>query len=288
MRQRILLFMLFFSLVLSVKAQFNDYKYIVIPVKFDVFKNQNQYKTSTLIKHLLVKKGFNVVYSDNLPSDLEQKKCIGLYVDLLDDSTLFKTKSILIFNNCYGDEVYRTLEGTSKEKEYEPAYREAIEEAVSSMGNITYSYQAKSEEQNNTEEEKVTLNFKDDVKKVEKQIPSKKDVEVVIKEESTTSGQTYKAVEVEKSKIAKKVNETEVSETEESSVLYAQSTKDGYQLVDTTPKVVYILTSTTVPDIFLVEAEGINSGLIFKKESKWFLEYSNSSGKVVKELNIKF
>lgn len=270
---------------MSTQAQFNDYKYVVVPIKFDAFKNQNQYRTSTLIKYQLINKGFNVVYSDNLPFDLEQQKCLGLYVNLIDNSALFSTKTFLVFKNCYGEEVYRTREGISKEKEYELAYNESIEEAIYSMGSIAYNYQGKSEDPGTAGEQSVTVNFSNDVKKLEKSKLPKKSDGVVIKNETTVADQTYKTVEIEKpTTIPSKEKDSGGQEF----ALYAQPTKNGYQLVDTIPKVVYVLTSTTVPDIFLVEGDNIDSGLVFKKEGKWFLEYSNESGKSIKELNIKF
>ena len=284
MRKSIAILALVFFMGISVKAQFNEYKYLVVPVKFDAFKKQNQHKTSTLIKHRLLKQGFTVVYNDNLPKELNENRCKALYVDLEDKSSMFTTKTSVLFRDCNGVEIYRTVEAKSKEKAFDAAYKEAIEGALKELEGITYSYEPKEPETGTKEKETMTVSYKDDVKKLEEPTGVN---EVVIKERSTPSEQTYKAVEVETSNLGKAA--VPVKKTGEAAeILYAQPIENGYQLVDTTPKVVYYLAQTSSPDIFLVEGVDKGSGLIHKKEGKWVLEYNGTEGKVIKELNIKF
>ena len=80
-------------------AQFNDYKYIIVPKKFDAFRKENMHSTSTTIKYLLTKRGFNAVYDDALPDDLFQDRCLGLVAILQDDSSLFVT--CFLFNLAF-------------------------------------------------------------------------------------------------------------------------------------------------------------------------------------------
>ena len=277
--------LLFFGLTLTSQAQFNDYKYIVVPIKFNAFKRQNQHKTSTLVKHILVKQGFTVVYSDNLPIDLNENRCKALYADLDDNSSMFTTKTSVLFMDCNGVEIYRTAEAKSKEKAFEVAYKESIEGALRELDGITYSYKPKSsEESDGTVKDAVTISFKNDVKKLDE---PKKIEEVVSMEKSTPTEQVYKSVKVEPSNL-KKASVTKEGTGKAVEVLYAQPIESGYQLVDTTPKVIYYLTKTSSPDIFLVEGLDKGSGLIHKKEGKWVLEYNGTEGKIIKELNIKF
>ena len=42
----------------AVNAQLNDYKYIIVPKKFEEFRSENQYQTSTLIKYYFEENGF--------------------------------------------------------------------------------------------------------------------------------------------------------------------------------------------------------------------------------------
>ena len=89
---------------------------------------------------------------------------------------------------------------------------------------------------------------------------------------------------VEKPKL--EVKETTVEFMEEAKdVLYAQPIKNGYQIVDTTPKIVMILLETAKSDLFLVKDQ---DAMVYKEDGKWFIS-KNDGGKVsVKALNIKF
>ena len=69
-------------------------------------------------------------------------------------------------------------------------------------------------------------------------------------------------------------------------VLYAQAIEGGYQLVNSTPEIVYVLKSTSAPDVFIVNKDGKN-GVVYKNEGKWFIEMDEKRSKA-KELNIKF
>ncbi len=73
----------------------------------------------------------------------------------------------------------------------------------------------------------------------------------------------------------------------ESDVLNAQKIANGYQLVDTTPKIVLKLFVTSQPDIFIAEGEG-RSGVVVKKSGQWVFEYYDNKQLVSRLLNIKF
>jgi hypothetical protein len=69
--------------------------------------------------------------------------------------------------------------------------------------------------------------------------------------------------------------------------LFAQPIPNGYQLIDSTPKVVLRIYKTSKPDSFTAIAEGIN-GLVFKKDNDWYFEYYENDQLMSKKLNIKF
>jgi len=256
---------------LNAFAQFNNYKYVIIPKKFDAYKEQNKHQTSTTIKYFLTQKGFNTVYDDALPEDLARNRCLGLRVDLQDDSSFFTTKATIIFKDCNSEEVFRTIEGKSKLKEYKPAYTQAIRNALVSLNDIDNTYIPKEEKPSN--EETVTLNFKNDVKTLKEDSN-----EVILEQKATLDNQTYKAI---KPKPALFTGDTK------SEVLYAQPIQNGYQLVDSVPKIRYKLVESSIQNLYLVE-EGDKKGIIFQKEGKWLLEYVENGIRVVEELNIKF
>ncbi|MEX0361636.1 MAG: hypothetical protein AB3N10_11700 [Allomuricauda sp.] len=262
-------------------AQLDNYKYIIVPKQFSAFNKENRYQTSTTVKYLFSQKGFAAVYDDSLPEDLANNRCLGLLVELDDSSNMFSTKTTLVLKDCQGDEVYRTIEGRSKIKEYRAAYREALGEAFAPIQAMMYSYTPKEEPKDEKKDTPITVSFKNDIKSVEEkpvqQTPR------VMEQVATQEEQSFKSMEP----VASNMKKVEKAEAPAKDLLYAQPTENGYQLVDSTPKVVLKLIKTSVDNIFLVD-DDTRSGMVFKKGDKWLLEYSDSSGKKQEELHIKF
>ncbi len=69
--------------------------------------------------------------------------------------------------------------------------------------------------------------------------------------------------------------------------LYAQELPNGYQLVDSTPKIRMKIEKTSMPDFYLARV-GDTSGTVFKKNGTWFFEYYSDGKLVSEELDIKF
>ena len=298
-------FLLTFTLVMGFNAfaQFNEYKYIIVPKKFDAFRKENMHQTSTNVKFLLTQKGFNAVYDDALPEDLFNDRCLGLIVNLQDDSSFFTTKVSLVFKDCRSVEVFRTIEGKSKIKEFRPAYSQAVRGAFVSLDGVDYEYQPKAEKKESPKEETLVLNFKNDVKTLDEE-PK----EVILEQKATTEEQVYKAIKPEpptlnkdttsNSEGTKVVLEQEATTENQtykaievkpalSNLLYAQPTSNGFQLVDSSPKIRYKLVETSIKDLYLVD-QGDKSGVVFQKDGKWRLEYVENGVKMVEELIIKF
>ncbi|MCL5245063.1 hypothetical protein M4I21_04540 [Cellulophaga sp. 20_2_10] len=242
---------------------FNGYKYIIVPKKFNSFKEADQYRTSALIKFLFTKKGYTVVYDDDLPQDLKSNRCLGLLVDLKDESSMFTTKAGLLLKDCNSDQIFETAVAKSKQKEYQKSYSEAIRNAFKSFDTISYSYQPKEEEKQNSAP--VVVSFKNDVKKVE--------------EKEIVSASEEKQVQVSSTAKAEVVIATDV--------LYAQEIPNGFQLVDSTPKIEYKIYKTTVQDYYIATNNTLN-GVVINKTGKWFFEYYQGDKLMSKELEIKF
>jgi len=268
------------------QGSLNEYKYIIVPKKFDAFRKENQYKTSTLVKYLFTQKGFNAVYDDALPNDLNSDRCLGLIVSLNNESSMLSTKTSLVLKDCSSKEVLSTLTGKSKEKEFESAYREAITEAFGTIRAMDYTYVPK--EQNS---EPVTISFKNDVKNMEKKIEPKNKVDAaVVQQVATPEEQVYKSNEPVASKIEKAEQDTKermVEVKNDSNILYAQEIPNGFQLVDNTPKIRLKLLRTSIPDVYVVK-HAKNNGVVYKKDGKWFLEYYFGDTLKTEVLNIKF
>ena len=262
----------------------NAYKYIIVPKKFDGFKKENQYKTSTLVKFLFVQNGFDAVYDDALPPDLERNRCLGLMVMLNDESSMFTTKTSLTLKDCASKEVLTTLMGASKEKEYESAYREALTEAFSTIKALNYTYTPSGTEMVSAQVVSAEVAEKPVV-------PKNKPNVAVVQQVATPEKQSYKSKEpvISTVKKAQPASSEVMAEKEDySGILYAQEIENGYQLVDSTPKIRLKMYRTSMPDVFSVANENGGNGMVFKKEGKWYLEYNTNGTMTTEVLNIKF
>ncbi|NJB37241.1 hypothetical protein [Croceivirga sp. JEA036] len=262
-------------------AQFNDYKYIIVPKKFEAFKQENQYLTSTLIKHNLTEFGYTVVYDDALPPELKMNRCLGVTTDIDDSSSMFTTKLNLVFKDCNGVEVYTSLEGKSKIKEFKEAYKEAISRALEGLRGIPYNYNgdkgtiastpsvSATTTTTQVQEEPVITLADNSAKTIKTPVATESAIERIEQTATTAVGSTS-------TPILKEVGD----------ILYAQPKQGGYQLVDSTPQVIYFLKSTAAPDVFIVEKEGKN-GVVYKKDNTWFIEFDGGQAGP-QPLNIKF
>lgn len=250
------------GLSVSLKGQLKAYKYIIVPKKFEVFTKENQYETSTLAKHLFTKKGFCVVYDDALPKKLLHNRCLGLVAELIDDSSLFTTKIIVVLKDCQSKVVFKTLVGKSRKKAHKVAYREALVKAFVSFDKLVYDDLQGAGFQEDAE--LLILRCKDDMK-----FPVGKPRDPVVEQVATVENQSYKSWEPVPSSFTKGKKETDSSILE---VLYAQTIPNGFLLVDDTSQVRLRLVATSLEGVFLVE-DAAEKGVVFQKEGQWFWEY---------------
>lgn len=119
----------------------NNYKYIIMPERFEFQKTSNQYNINTLVKKLFEKYGFEVYYAtDQLPAEVALDRCSALYADLVKTSGFLDTRMTFYLKDCKGVEVFKSFTGRSKEKDYQKAYYEAIRDASHSLDNLNYTY----------------------------------------------------------------------------------------------------------------------------------------------------
>src|SRR5690606_12056370 len=254
-----LTYILIMAMGLSAQAQLDEYKYVIVPKKFDAFKSENQYQTSTLVKHYLTEYGLTAVYDDALPPDLAENRCLGLMANILDDSSMFTTKLKLGFKNCQNQEVFTTREGKSKTKEYDAAYREALQQAFGSFAGINYRYRPKDRETIAMQplERPVTSVPEKAIEAVGN--PAEKEAAVVqqqerakehvVEQKSNLEEQLYKSVEPRPSNFQKA--DTPAKAPNLTGILYAQPLEGGYQLVNSVPEIVLKLEETSLENIFL-------------------------------------
>jgi len=133
----------FLTSVIGFSQSVNDYKAVIVPLKYDFLKTENQYRLSTMTKANLLKAGFQAFYgNEQLPAEYSDR-CDLLYVDVKRDNGFLITKLFVEFRDCYGKVIFTSQVGKSKEKEYESAYRESLELAFVSINALQYKYNGK-------------------------------------------------------------------------------------------------------------------------------------------------
>ena len=130
--KKIALVLLLVSYTFSLAQE--KHRYVIVPKKFSFFKEDDKYNTSTMSKIFFENEGFEVFYdSDQMPNDLAMNRCSVLFVDAVENNTIFATKIIIEIKDCYNKVVYTSVEGNSREKELNRAYNLAFREALSSL-----------------------------------------------------------------------------------------------------------------------------------------------------------
>ena len=140
--KKILFILTFFIGTISTFAQdLDQYKYIIIPEKFEFSKEENQYQLNALTKFLFEKYGFETLMkSEQKPLDLQENYCLGLTASVKDNSGLFVTKLVVQLEDCRGDIVFESKEGRSRIKEFKDAHHEALRDAFSAIKELNYEY----------------------------------------------------------------------------------------------------------------------------------------------------
>ena len=249
----------------------NNYKYVIVPEKFDFLKYEDQYGLNTTAKQLLEKKGFLVfVSTGSLPPELAANKCLALKADITERNSLFLTRLTLLLKDCYGNVVFKSKEGKSSEKEFPVAYDGALRDAFVSLNNTAYKYDS-------------TLATAQPLQTPQPQ--------QTLQPQQTTPPQQVAVTPAPAAASPAPATKTPATTTPPAGgltgTLYAQPTPNGYQLVDTTPKKILTLLKTSVQDYFIADAGG-NSGIVFKRNGEWFFERYEDNKLVSQKLDIKF
>ena len=256
MKNKIVLIVFLFISFITVtqEKKVSNYKYIIVPKQFEFLKEADQYQTSSLTKFLLKKNGFTVFLdSEEFPEELKNDRCKALTASFVVNSNLFKTKLVLQLKDCFGKVLFAS-EGVSRKKDFKKGYQEAIRNAHKLMEDITY----------------IPLSKKEQIKETKTEL-------VVTPVNTVRKKEVLKGVSIPK-KVVKKPKTTDV-------VLYAQPKKNGFQLINLKPEVVFIILQTNIKDVYVIKDK---NGLMYKKETKWVAEYYENDQLVMKQFEIKF
>ncbi|MFV8360108.1 hypothetical protein [Flavobacterium sp. LS1P3] len=250
-------FLLLLLLVVSYSysQSVNDYKAVIVPLKYDFLKGENQFRLNTLTKFNLNKAGLVSFYaSETIPAEYNDR-CSLLYVDVVKENGFLTTKLFITLKDCYGKIIFQSITGKSKEKEYQVAYTESLNEAFKSVYDLQYKY-------NGSATTKVQSSMQTKIVK-----PMSSPIVVV----------------------ANVVSEPVVVNTVvgDSNLLYAQPTATGFQLIDSTPKVILKLFKTSQPNFFIAMKDTVQGSLILK-DNQWYFEYYQNDKLISEKVAVKF
>jgi hypothetical protein len=143
MKKFLLLFVLFSNYAFT--QTLNDYEYVLVPIKFNIFKENDKFRLNTNVKLLLQKYGFKSHFvTDSVPSEIANTNCKKLYADLEKDNNFNTTKLKIVLKDCNERIVFQTDFGSSKDKQLLVAYNQALREASKSFDKLNYQYNGKS------------------------------------------------------------------------------------------------------------------------------------------------
>ena len=236
----------------------NDYKAVLIPLKFEFMKSDNQYRLATLSKFNLNKAVFKAFYdNEQLPKE-NYDRCSLLYFDVIKEKSFLTTKVYITFKDCDRKIIFKSDIGISKEKDYQLAYTEALNKAFVSVYALQYKY-------NDAGVSNSIAVPKPDVPNVPNKI-----YEVISTSEPIKSIVTSPNVIVDNSKM-----------------LYAQPTATGFQLIDSAPKVIFKIYNTSRKDSFIA-TKGNTQGILIAIDKQWFFEYYLNDKLVSEKVDVKF
>ncbi|MFI0428183.1 hypothetical protein [Mariniflexile sp. HMF6888] len=272
------------------QANLNNYKYVIIPNKYDFLKEADQYQLNSLTEFLFNKYGFQTLMEgSNYPEDVIRNRCLALKSNVIKDSGLFKTKLTIELKNCNDQLVYTSEMGESREKEYQKAYSEALRDAFKSIEALNYKYVPSTNNSIAVSQDVETESaVSKEIQQLREEIQNlKKEKEAVVTENIEPKVEVVAEVPVKEAVVEEVVTTVTPPVVKEapSGVLYAQAIENGFQLVDSTPKVVYKIKKTGIDGVFLVENK---NATLYKKDANWILEYYENNILKQDVLNIKF
>ncbi|WP_310594274.1 hypothetical protein [Flavobacterium sp.] len=139
MKKLVLAFVLLTSFCFAQNS--NNYKAVIVPLKFDFIRTNNQYRLCTMSKANLVNAGFTVFYANEILPKEYNDRCELLYYDIVKENAFLATKFHIELKDCSGNLIYKSDTGYTKEKDTELAYSKALDEAFVSVKNLHYKYE---------------------------------------------------------------------------------------------------------------------------------------------------
>lgn len=119
----------------------NNYKYVIVPERFNFSRDDNQYGLNTTTRMLLEQKGFAALMgNEKLPQAVAANRCSALMAEVVQKKGLFVTNLTLLLKDCQGNIIFKSKEGKSREKEFPVAFDLALRDAFTSLNDVPYKY----------------------------------------------------------------------------------------------------------------------------------------------------
>lgn len=263
MRKLLTALFTFGVIFISSSQSLDQYKYILIPETYEFTGEVDQYRLNSMTKFLFEKEGYNTLMkTEERPSDLKQNPCLGLTARLENNSGVFVTKLVLKLEDCYGNVVFSSKEGRSREKEFAVAYKEALRDAFESIKEMDYAYDsASSISANVPQPNKVEVD-----EKPEQEDVVEEDIQEIVEEEED---EIIEEVEVESYEAEEGVNKYRYA----GKIYSLNETEQGYGLYQE---------NATEPIAILIEAEGGKS-FIYNSLTNQGIAYFDADNNLVVE-----
>ncbi|WP_412984029.1 hypothetical protein [Pontimicrobium sp. IMCC45349] len=280
---------------LIAQSSVNDYKYVIVPNRYDFLNEDNKYQLNALTEFLFNKYGFNAIMkNEQFPQDLYSNSCLALVSNVTKHKGAFKTKLQIELRNCKNELIFSSEIGESREKDYKAAFNLALRDAFKSVEALNYEYK---ENKEIVSLAKVNINDEqEEIAKLKAELESLKKEQEVVKEVKS---------EVAPVKVESKVKDISFTENskqdgnnisletpkkvhakETKNYLIAKPITNGYQLLNNlTNNIEYTIHATGFENVFIIKDK---SGIIYKRGNAWVREYIEGERTVLDFLDVKF
>ncbi|MCK0130680.1 hypothetical protein MWU59_04105 [Flavobacteriaceae bacterium F08102] len=249
----------------------NQYEYVIIPSEYSFLKSPNQYQLNDMTKFLFDQKGFKTLFDNEERSATWIKDpCKTLLANVENNSTIFSTKLTITLTDCYNKVVFTSAEGKSKIKDYKKGYQDALRKAFKSIESLEYTYEggATSVRASEAEDDEIV------VEEVDFGATSQ-----VVNQQGKQNQLKDKMVEVTE------VNDAALTIPDTEELLYAQANKLGFNLIDSSPKVVFRLLNSSKKDVYILQDK---KGIFYKDDAQWFAAFYHNGTLIRKEIKVKW
>lgn len=281
MKKAVIALVLIIGVVVFTNAQssLNDYKYVVVPHFYEFVKGKDTYRLNTITRFLLKKKGLNAFMEEEIKAlDYRNNSCLALTTEVISLSSMLKTRLKVILKNCDGEVVFESKVGESKSKDYEVAYKGALNMAIESFDSVNYEYTPNDAILSRADKDESAIRVSEAETKVEK-------LKAELKELKGNKNSIEKKVELVQEI---PLPEIQTERPKENSKMYfkARPITNGFELINSNSnKVEYIIHTATIPNMFMIKNK---KGIIYKKDGKWVREYVDGEKTMIEALDIRF